>query len=180
MEQQHRVRLMVAGAALGGTALGGLFAGPGLAGAVQAEDDTSTTAPATTDADGEVAAEGCGPRGPGGRGLEAAAEALGMEVEALREALAGGQTLAEVAEGAGVAVEDLVAALLADATEHLDAAVEAGRITEERAAELAEGLQERVEARVNGELPEPGEGGGMPGGFPGRGRGPGAVDDTEG
>ena len=66
MEQQHRVRLMVAGAALGGAALGGLFAGPGLAGAVQAEDDTSTATPATTGADGEVAAEGCGPRGPGG------------------------------------------------------------------------------------------------------------------
>ena len=142
---------------------------------MQAEDDTSTTAPATTDA--EVPAEGCGPRGPGGRGLEAAAEALGMDVEALREALAGGQTLAEVAEGAGVAVEDLVAAILADANEHLDAAVEAGRITEERATELAEGLQERVEARVNGELPEPGAGG--PGGFPGRGHGPGAVDDTD-
>ena len=102
-----------------------------------------------------------------------------MEVEALREALAGGQTLAEVAEGAGVAVEDLVAALVADATEHLDAAVDEGRITEERATELAEVLQERVEARVNGELPEPRAGGG-PGGFPGRGHGPGAVDDAEG
>ena len=65
-----------------------------------------------------------------------------MDVEALREALAGGQTLAEVADGAGAAVEDLVAALVADATEHLDAAVEEGRITEERAAEIAEDLQD--------------------------------------
>jgi hypothetical protein len=175
MEQQHRVRVMVAGAALGGVALGGLFAGPGLAGAVQADDDTTTTT-AGSETEAEATPEACGPRGAGGRGgpgLEAAAEALGMEVEALREALAGGQTLAEVAEGAGVAVEDLVAAMVAEATEHLDAAVEAGRITEERAAEVADGLQDRVEARVDGELPEHGPGGG----FPGRGRGPGMGDE---
>ena len=181
MEEQHRVKVLVAGAALGGAALGGLFAGPGLAGAVQADDDTTTTAPATTDGDTEAAPEGCGPRGPGGpggRGLEAAAEVLGMEVDALREALAGGQTLAEVAEGAGVSVEDLVAALVADATEHLDAAVDEGRITEEQAAEMADGLEERIQARVDGELPAGGPGGPGGHGFPGRPGGPGAGEDA--
>jgi hypothetical protein len=110
-----------------------------------------------------------------------------MDVEALREALAGGQTLAEVAEGAGVAVEDLVAAMVAEATEHLDAAVEAGRITEERAAEVAAGLEERVQARVDGELPAhvpggpggPGRGPGRPAGF-GEGADEAPVEDAEG
>jgi hypothetical protein len=190
MEEQHRVKVLVAGAALGGLALGGLFAGPTLAGAVQGEDDTTTTAPTSAEGDGEVAPEGCGPRGPGGpggRGLEAAAEELGMEVDALREALAGGQTLAEVADGAGVAVEDLVAAMVAEATEHLDAAVEAGRLTEEQAAEMADGLEERVQARIDGELPAhvpggpggPGRGPGRPGGF-GEGGPEAPAEDAEG
>lgn len=177
MEHTTRVKLMVAGAALGGVAIGGAFGGPSLAGALQTEDDTTTTAPAT--AEGEIPREGCVPggRGPGGRGLDEAAEALGMEVEALREALAGGQTLAEVAEAQGVAVEDLVAALVADATQHLDAAVEEGRITEEQATEMAEGLEERIQARVDGEVPD------HPDGFPGRpghGHGPGPAPGTEG
>jgi hypothetical protein len=71
---------------------------------------------------------------------QAAAEALGMEPGELRAALADA-TLEEVAEAEGVAYTDVVAAVLASAQEDLDAAVEAGRITQER----ADAILERIE-----------------------------------
>jgi hypothetical protein len=75
---------------------------------------------------------------------QAAAEALGMEPGDLREALADA-TLEEVAEQQGVAYADVVAAVLAAADEDLDAAVEAGRITQEQ----ADNILERLEAWLN-------------------------------
>lgn len=74
---------------------------------------------------------------------------LNMEPAELREALTGGATLAEVAEERGVDVDDLVAALLAPLSDRLQAAVEAGRLTdEERDAALAR-AEERVRERVS-------------------------------
>jgi hypothetical protein len=49
-------------------------------------------------------------------------------------------------------VDGLVDALVADATERIDAAVESGRLTEERATELKEGLEARTQDLVDGEL----------------------------
>jgi hypothetical protein len=87
----------------------------------------------------------------------AAAETLGMEPSELREALADA-TLEEIAESEGVAYVDVVAAVLAAAQEDLDAAVEAGRITQER----ADAILERLETWLNeggiggwGEGPKP-------------------------
>jgi hypothetical protein len=51
-------------------------------------------------------------------------------------------------------------ALVAEATAHLDEAVENGRLTEAEAAERAADLTERITARVNGEHPARGEGDG--------------------
>jgi hypothetical protein len=74
----------------------------------------------------------------------AAAEALGMEPSELREALADA-TLEEVADQQGVAYADVVAAILAAAQEDLDAAFEAGRITQEH----ADTILERIETWLN-------------------------------
>jgi len=113
-----------------------------------------------------VAAQG--PRGGdfwmGGRGgysssaLDAVAEALGLETDALLEELQAGKTVAEVAEAQGVALDDVVAALLADYTADLDAAVEEGTITREvadarltlRRAEIESWLAEPIPARAAG------------------------------
>jgi hypothetical protein len=113
--------------------------------------------------------------GPGGLGhfgfghlgrLGAGAEYLGLTEEELRERLRDGDTLAEVAEAEGKSVDGLVAALVAEATAKIDEAVENERLTEERATELKEGLEERTRDLVEGELRGPFRGGfrhGIPG-----------------
>ncbi|KAB7744130.1 hypothetical protein GA707_11825 [Nostocoides sp. F2B08] len=77
-------------------------------------------------------------------GLEAAAETLNLTEDELRSALRDGSSLAEIAEEQGVAVDDLVDALVAAAEDRLAQAVEDGRITQERADEIAATLPERV------------------------------------
>lgn len=101
------------------------------------------------------------------------AEALGLEPAELREALAGGATLAEVAEEQGVSTDDLVASLVDDVEERVASALEAERIDEDRADEILAGAEERAEALVNGDI-EFGRGGGR--GFRG---GPGAGPSTD-
>lgn len=75
---------------------------------------------------------------------EAAAGAVDMTPAELREALAD-STLQEVAEAEGVPYADVVAAALASAEADLDAAVEAGNLTQER----ADAILERLEAALN-------------------------------
>lgn len=75
-------------------------------------------------------------------------ELLGVDAETLRAELQDGSTLAEIAEANGVSSDELVDALVAQAMERIDAAVESGRIeqtvADERAAELEERITERV------------------------------------
>jgi hypothetical protein len=101
--------------------------------------------------------QGRGPRF--GAGLDAAAEAIGITSEELRDALQDGSTIAEVAEANDVEVQTVIDALVADAEAHLDEAVADGRITEEQAAGRKAELPERIEALVNGEGPVGGPGG---------------------
>jgi hypothetical protein len=104
-----------------------------------------------------VTREGLPDRGPGrhhghfGAGLDAAAEAIGIESEELRAAIRDGSTIAEVAEANDVEVQAVIDALVADAEAKLDEAVADGRISEDEAAERKAGLPERIEALVNGE-----------------------------
>lgn len=119
---------------------------------------------------GEGQGRGGGHPGRFGRAGSGAAEALtdvlGIEADALREALRGGSTIAEIAEANGVAVDDVVAALVAEATERIDAAVESGRLEAEKATERTEMIEERVTAHVKGEHPSFGRRPGMPPGEP--------------
>ncbi len=95
-----------------------------------------------------------GHRGGGfGHHLDAAASYLGVTEAALRTSLVGGKTLAQVAKDNGKSVDGLVAALVADKTKQLDAAVAAGRLTKAQRDERVSGLKERVTALVNGERP---------------------------
>ena len=82
------------------------------------------------------------------RGGEALAEALGMTVDELRAELQDGATVAELAERQGVAIGDLVDALVEQAADRLDEAVEAGRIDADRAAERLAELRRRIEERL--------------------------------
>ena len=82
--------------------------------------------------------------------LGTAASYLGMTEAELREALED-STLAEIAEDRGKSVPGLVEALVATHEKRIDAAVEAGRITEEQASELKERLADHMQALVDGE-----------------------------
>ncbi len=95
-------------------------------------------------------AGGGGGHGHRGQGLEAAAEALGMESADLREQLRGGATMAEIAQEKGVDVQVVIDALVAEATAHLDEKVAAGDLTQEEADERLGELTQRITDRVNG------------------------------
>jgi hypothetical protein len=106
---------------------------------------------------------GFGPHGPGHRGhhlfhakLEAAADYLGMSQAQLSEALSNGKTLAQVARDRDKSVDGLVDALVEDAEQKLDDALEAGRLTEAQRKEMVTGLRTRITNMVNGRFPRPG------------------------
>src|SRR5512132_2580629 len=94
--------------------------------------------------------------------LDAAASYLGLTEAELATELAGGKTLADLAKAKGKAVDGLVAALVADERQELDAAVAAGRITKAQADELLAGAKQRFTDLVNGTLPDRGHGPGGP------------------
>ena len=77
-----------------------------------------------------------------GERLDAAAEAIGITEDELRTALEGGQSIAQVAEANDVDVQTVIDALVADATERLEAAIDE---LPDRMAELVEreGLPDR-------------------------------------
>jgi uncharacterized protein YidB (DUF937 family) len=88
--------------------------------------------------------------------LAVAASYLGITEAELREELED-KTLAEIAREQGKTPAGLVEQLVATQTKRIDEAVADGRITEKQATELKAGLDERMEALVNGELPSRGE-----------------------
>lgn len=88
------------------------------------------------------------------RGLETAAEAIGVTPEELKDALRDGRTIAEVAEANDVDLDTVIGALVSEASERLDQAVEDGKLTEERAEAMRAELTERITAFLNGERPD--------------------------
>jgi len=116
----------------------------------------------------EYRAENGGPRhhGPGPHGSGVIAEILGLDGSEIREALRAGQSLADLAAEQGVSTDALVDALVEAAEERVDAALAAGRIDDQKAAEILASAEERAEAVVNGDLPP-----GRPGHRPGPGGG---------
>lgn len=83
-----------------------------------------------------------------GPGAEAAAEALGITEDELRDALRDGSTLAELAEREGVEVQAVVDALVAELSEHLDERVADGDLTREQADERLAEATERITEMV--------------------------------
>ncbi len=149
-----------AGLLAGGLALGSIVMPIGLA---NAQDDATTTDSTTADStttdstttdtstdstEGRGHGRGGFRFGGGGAGSEVVPELLGMTHEEIHAALDGGQTLAELAEAKGVTQADLIAALVAEATERIDAAVAEGQIDAAKATELKADLEARITERV--------------------------------
>lgn len=76
---------------------------------------------------------------------QAIADAIGITVTELTEARESGETLAEIAGDELPAVVDV---LIERATARVEAKVESGRITQEQADARLEGLDERIEDRL--------------------------------
>ncbi len=87
----------------------------------------------------------------------ALAEVLGISVEDLSAAREEGLTIAEIAEANGVPVDDVIEALVQQADERIDQAIEDGRIDAAQAEERRAELNERITARVNGEKQDRGD-----------------------
>lgn len=156
----------------GGGVAGALLGSPSTSLAQDDGDDgkESSEAPDRPDHDGGFRFRA----GPGGH-LDEIAELIGIEPEALRSALAEGQSIADVAEANGVDPDTIVDALVAQATERLE---EIEAALPERMTELVEreGWGERFPGRVRG-FPEHGE---LPGPRPWDGKHRGDFDRGEG
>jgi hypothetical protein len=97
----------------------------------------------------------------GGPGVDAAAAAIGISTDELRQALTDGSTIAEVAQSRGVDVQTVVDAMVAELQAHLDEEVASGDHTQAEADEKIADANDRITAMVNGEAPSgPPRGGG--------------------
>jgi polyhydroxyalkanoate synthesis regulator phasin len=109
-------------------------------------------------------------------GLDAAAKALGMTSDQVRQGLQSGKSLADLAKEKGVATSKLVDALVAEANTRIDQAVKDGKLTAAQAAPLKAGAKDRITAFVDGRMPMPGGRHGFgPGGFGPGGMGGGGM-----
>ena len=116
---------------------------------LQVDPPAEDTAPDTpTDVETGEGREGCG--GHRGRSLEGAAEAIGIEADALREALQAGQSIADVATANGVDPAVVVDALVDDAEARVAEKVADGTLTQAEADERLADKTERIDDRVNG------------------------------
>jgi lipoate-protein ligase A len=89
----------------------------------------------------------------GGKGLDAAATAIGITADELRTELQAGKSIADVATAKGVSVDAVIAAMVADVKAHLDEEVASGEHTQEEAdAKLAEATT-RITEMVNRTAP---------------------------
>lgn len=85
-------------------------------------------------------------------------EVLGVSADELQAARDADQTIADIAAAQGLDLQTVVDALVANAQANIDEKLAAGDIDADRAAEISDGLVDRVTARVNGEHVEGGRG----------------------
>ena len=94
--------------------------------------------------------------------LSVAAEVLGLEQDALIEALHSGQTLAQIAEAQGVELATVQEAILTGAENHMAEMVTAGVLTQEQADEHLAQMHDNIDAMPmfssDGSCPMMGEG----------------------
>jgi hypothetical protein len=80
-------------------------------------------------------------------------EATGLTMQEIRQQVEDGATLAEVIEANGGNVDDVVTQVVAAITERVNEAQGNGNLTEERATEILENLEQNVRDVLNGEMP---------------------------
>lgn len=95
-----------------------------------------------------------GHRGRVGAHLETLGEILGLSTEEIRDGFEAGKSIADMAAEEGIELGSLVDQLVADATERVEAALADGKIDADRAAEITDGLKERITERVTADPSE--------------------------
>lgn len=144
--------------AAGALAVGGVALAPAAL-AATADDGASST---TENHKRRGPGAGHGPGGERGehRGaaIEIVLDTLGITADELRDARQDGTSLAELAEAQGVDVATLIDALVSAAEERIAKHVADGDLTQEEADERLAEVEERITDRVNGEVPERGDG----------------------
>lgn len=101
-----------------------------------------------------------GPGGHGGvmrQGFSAAAKAIGITEEQLRQELPG-KSLAQIASARNVSTSTLVSALKTEATTRIDQAVQANRLSADQANQIKQNLDQRLTELVNRTFPAAGQG----------------------
>ncbi|MFC1987304.1 hypothetical protein ACFLVH_02005 [Chloroflexota bacterium] len=113
------------------------------------------------EADAQAYCAGYGWHGFHGEGAtcsETVSELLGLTPEALCELRQEGKSLADIAAEQGVTVDELVAAIVAEKTEAVQARVNDGTLTQEQADLMIQQMAERTELAVNRTTTGPAEG----------------------
>jgi uncharacterized protein (DUF433 family) len=82
-------------------------------------------------------------------GVAVAASTIGITPQALRDAVKGGQTVADVAKAHNVDPQKVIDALDAAAAKKIDAAVTSGKLDSTRAGQLKDRIDQRIETLVN-------------------------------
>ncbi len=139
MDITHRTKQLVAAVALAGAVTAGT-AGV----AVAADGDAGAGAGAAPAATAEHH-----PRRALHRAARVIRDTLGVEHGALREAMKGGQSIAEYATSLGQDPQVVVDALLDAVTTRVDRAVANGRITAERGEEIKAEAPARIDTLMN-------------------------------
>ena len=99
---------------------------------------------------------GAGPRNLVHQGLSAAATAMGITPEQLRQELPG-KTLADVARARNVDPATVATALTNEANARIDQAVQAGRLTADQAAQVKQRASQTIDQLMNRQVPAAGE-----------------------
>ena len=86
--------------------------------------------------------------------VDTVAEILGMSEEDLRAQIQSGATLSEVIESAGLTVDEVVNALVVEAADRLELAVEEERITQAQADRVLERLPGKLTRAIDNGWPE--------------------------
>lgn len=145
--------------------------------------DTSTSTKSTDDAAvkgkddaGRKNGFGKGGHGPegnmrggfgGGNLLKETATIVGSDEKTVSDQVKAGQTLLDIAKAAGLTEDAFLQKLSAEQTKSIDAALSAGKITQEQADKQKSALQDRLKQAISNKLPAMKGGPGKQGGAPG-------------
>lgn len=97
-------------------------------------------------------------RHPIKRGFAELVKASGLERQVVAEGLKNGQSLAEIFEANGVDTDEVIESVLEELEQALDEKVEAGALSEEKAARIYEAAEKGLPRIANAHRPPPGNG----------------------